>query len=151
MLDDLPIDAIVRELVAGIPMPRKPDGFEGEYVFPRDATQLSDVELGQWLSQVGAYRSYANAMATVYGTAEFVLKTMLDRREFQLRRERDDGKKRLRAVMEEVAILPEVISKRDDLIKLQAYAMFFEEVAGVYGGEFETLSRELTRRRELQY
>lgn len=132
----------------GLPLPKKPEGFAGEYEFPQDPTKLSGLELAQLMGRLAAWRGY---LMRVMGLQEVKLmssETVYDIMLGAAMSKAQGDKREVKEVLKARAIIEDKNLTRmtQRITELQAQSHLLKTQDAVYGLQWAALSREQGRR-----
>lgn len=132
----------------GLPLPKKPEGFAGEYEFPTDPTALSGLELAQLMGRLAAWRGY---LMRVMGLQEVKLVSFETVYEILLgaaMSKAQGDKREVKEVLKARAINENKNLRRmtQRIIELRAQNHLLKTQDAVYQLQWAALSREQGRR-----
>lgn len=131
-------------------LPIRPHTFGRDYEFPEDVTRLSSSQIGAWMSRLAAYRGY---VLSLLGRSDFRRKCLEAERKVRFIekcRELDNGIRKTQTAIKEEASLDESIKNLDAKISASERSCgFYRTLSDIYQLQIDVLSREITRRQNL--
>ena len=132
----------------GLPLPKKPEGFAGEYEFPQDPTRLSGLELAQLMGKLAAWRGYLMRVMGLQEaklvSSEIVYDIMLGAAMAQAQGEKREVKEVLKArAITENNHLRKMTQR---ITELRAQRLLLKTQDDIYQMQWAALSREQGRR-----
>jgi len=146
--EDKIIHSIETEIMNKFSLPQKPKTFGEEYLFPEDTSNITSVELGNWLFKLASWKGYALRLIAIAEMEKSVLEdifnTSLARRIGEL--DRGDRSTKELALGKIIGKDGEMRKKKAKLIEKDAEVTSLRRLVEIYSFQFDAISREITRR-----
>lgn len=136
----------VNKLVRDASLPSKPDSYGQNYKFPEDLTTLTNEEIGQWMSRLGAYRGYASRQLGISEIRRDLLTDALKLKLPDFIAKIEQAKMTKTDRKERALNLPEAVRMRKAINQAGYTFKLYFALVTIYSGQLEILSRDLTRR-----
>lgn len=132
----------------GLPLPKKPSGFGGEYEFPPDPTRLSGLELAALMGRLTAWRGYLMRVLGLLDVKlvafETIYEILLGAAMSQVQGEKREVKEILKA--KAITGDPSLRGMTQRITELKAQRGLLKMQDEIYGIHVAALSREQSRR-----
>jgi hypothetical protein len=139
----------IQEEIKNFSLPLKPKSFGSEYQFPEEVSNLSSIELGNWMFKLAAWKGYTLRLLAFYEIERSWLKSQHDNRVAKkIAQESDSNKK----ITKDHALGLLIVSGEDfrqikeKLIIKESALEGLRQILEIYSMQIEILSREISRR-----
>ena len=132
----------------GLPLPKKPEGFAGEYEFPTDPTKLSGLELAQLMGRLAAWRGYLMRVMGLQEAKLMSFETVYDIMLGAAMAQAQGDKREVKEILKARAITENNNLRRmtQRITELRAQRLLLKSQDDIYGLQWAAMSREQGRR-----
>jgi hypothetical protein len=138
----------INEKIKSYPLPKKPVSFGGEYTFPEDISNVTSIDLGQWMFKLAAWKGYALKRLSFAETELSIVDDSYDALLAKALATMSPDK-----MLKKEAMIGKALNSDERLQKLKERVISMSgEVAGIrrvveiYTMQLEIVSREISRR-----